>query len=176
MNPLLNSFVQDYRDIKTLLLNQSELSFQATIDTHFKKTFLISCASYHETHIQNTLHSFLEKASSDSRMVAFANSKGIKRQYHTYFVWESSNGKTPNNINNFLGLFGIEFKEKIATEISSDSELLSNMKAFLEIGNLRNQMAHQNLLTFNLEKTFDELVVLNEKALSFLMYLDTKFS
>ena len=49
------------------------------------------------------------------------------------------------------------------------------MKAFLEIGNLRNQLAHQNLLCFNLEKTFDELIDLNKKALAFLEYLRSKF-
>lgn len=174
MYPLFDAFIKDYHDIKTLLLKQSELSLQTTVDAHFRKTFLISCASYHETCIQGILSSFLERTVGDKRAIAFAESKGIKRQYHTYFTWDND-GKVPNNINSFLGLFGSDFKEKISQEIASNEDIKLNMKSFLEIGNLRNQMAHENLLAFNLEKTFDELTVLNEKALKFLEFLRTKF-
>ncbi len=169
-----DTFISDYREIKELLLAQSELSFQTTIDAHFRKTFLISCASYHESYLQNILTSFLKTATKDSRLVCFGQAKGIKRQYHTYFTWDKD-GKVPNNINGFLGLFGSEFKNEVSAEISKDYELKEQMKAFLEIGNLRNQLAHENLLCFNLEKTFDELIDLNNKALSFLEYLREKF-
>lgn len=174
MLPLFDNFIKDYQEIKELLLRQSELSFQATIDAHFRKTFLISCASYHETYVQEILTHFLQSATTDSRVIAFGQAKGIKRQYHTYFVWDD-NGKTPNSINSFLGLFGAEFKDSVSKEIASDEDLKSGMRAFLEIGNLRNQMAHQNLLLFNLEKTFDELIELNKRALHFLEFLKGKF-
>ncbi|MBN7774152.1 HEPN domain-containing protein [Clostridium aminobutyricum] len=174
MHPLFDAFIQDYRDIKALLLKQSELSFQTTVDAHFRKTFLISCASYHETFIQNMLSAFLERTSNDQRITAFAKTKGIKRQYHTYFTWDNA-GKIPNNINSFLGLFGNNFKENVAQEIASNEDIKLKMKSFLEIGNLRNQMAHENLLAFNLEKTFDEIIVLNQNALEFLQFLQKNF-
>lgn len=174
MLPLFDTFIKDYQDIKELLLQQSELSFQTTIDTHFRKIFLISCASYHESYVQEILTQFLRTATSDERIISFGQAKGIKRQYHTYFTWDTD-GKIPNNINSFLGLFGADFKETVSKEIASDEDLKSGMRAFLEIGNLRNQTAHQNLLSFNLEKTFDEIVVLNQKALQFLDFLKSKF-
>lgn len=174
MRPPFDAFINDYREIKDLLLKQSELSFQTTIDAHFRKTFLISCASYHETYLQEILISFLQASTSDNRLISFGQAKGIKRQYHTYFTWDNE-GKVPNNINSFLGLFGAEFKDSVSKEISSNPALKGKMKAFLEIGNLRNQLAHQNLLCFNLEKTFDELVELNKQALDFLEYLRSKF-
>lgn len=174
MLPLFDTFIKDYREIKELLLQQAELSFQTTIDTHFRKILLISCASYHETYLQEVLTQFLQNATKDERIIAFGQAKGIKRQYHTYFTWDD-NGKIPNNINSFLGLFGTNFKDKVSKEIASNEELKAGMKAFLEIGNLRNQLAHQNLLSFNFQKTFDELIGLNEKALFFLEYLKREF-
>lgn len=174
MRPPFDAFISDYQEIKELLLKQAELSFQTTIDAHFRKTFLISCASYHETYLQEILNSFLRESTKDTRLICFGQAKGIKRQYHTYFTWDND-GKIPNNINGFLGLFGEEFKGVVSKEISDSDELKTQMKAFLEIGNLRNQLAHQNLLCFNLEKTFDELIDLNKKALAFLEYLRSKF-
>ena len=173
MNPLFDAFIKDYNEIKTLLLQQSELSFQTTIDAHFRKTFLISCASYHEHIIQNLVTDFLTQSTSDIRALSFAISKGVKRQYHTYFTWDNK-GKIPNNVNNFLGLFGETFKDAISKEFSSNDYMKSNMKAFLELGNLRNLMAHENLLSFNLEKTFDELVALNGQALDFISFIKDK--
>ena len=174
MHPLFDSFVQDYYEIKTLLLKQSELSFQTTVDAHFRKTFLLSCASYHETCIQDILSSFFEQITVDQRAISFAKAKGIKRQYHTYFVWDND-GKIPNNINSFLGLFGGNFKDSVCREITESEDIKFNMKSFLEMGNLRNQMTHENLLAFNLEKTFDELIILNQNALKFLQFLQEKF-
>ena len=169
MSPLFESFIQDYKDLKDLLLRQSQLSFQVTIDAHFKKIFLMSCASYHEHQIQEMLEDFLRKSTNDIRASSFAINKGIKRQYHTYFKWDN-----PNNINNFLGLFGESFKEYVSEEIKNSDILKTNVRAFIELGNLRNLMAHGNLLTFHLEKTFEELVKLNGQALDFVSYIKEK--
>ena len=175
MNPLFDAFIKDYKEIKSLLLLQSELSFQTTIDAHFRKTFLISCASYHEHLIQNLITDFLKKSMDDSRALSFAVNKGIKRQYHTYFTWDKD-GKIPNNVNGFLGLFGETFKKTVSNEIANTETIKSNMKAFLELGNLRNLMAHENLLAFNLEKTFDELIAMNGQALEFISFMESKLN
>ena len=42
------------------------------------------------------------------------------------------------------------------------------MKAFLEIGNLRNQLVHENYADFRLDKTVDEIYGLYRTALYFL--------
>ncbi len=175
MHPLFVSFIKDYQDIKELLLQQSQLSFQTTVDSHFRKTFLISCASFHEHYIQKIVSSFLERTATDDRTIFFAISKGIKRQYHTYFTWDIE-GKIPNNINGFLGLFGQTFKDTVSRQIADSDVIKSNMKAFLEMGNLRNCMAHENLLAYNLDKSFDELVHLNEQAIEFITFLENKFA
>lgn len=50
-----------------------------------------------------------------------------------------------------------------------------SMKAFLMIGNERNKMVHENFLSYNLEKTFEEIRILNEDASKFVEYLRNIF-
>lgn len=175
MIPLLDNFVNDYMELKNLLLDYSEISFKNFVEPHLTKTFLLSCASYYETKIQKMIEDFMQRITEEKRLISFATNKGIKRQYHTYFVWEDNNGNPPRNINNFLGLFGEEFKQKTSAEIKNNAEITENMMAFLTIGNLRNKMIHNNFLEYFLPKTFDEIVELNRQANKFLNFLKEKF-
>jgi len=62
-----------------------------------------------------------------------------------------------------LGLFGEEFKKEFQEHIKED-EQIENIKAFLELGKLRNELIHQNFILYNLEKTTDEIKQLFDKA------------
>ena len=74
-----------------------------------------------------------------------------------------------------MGLFGENFKKEVSTIISQDEVLKEQMKAFLQLGNERNKMVHENFLVYNLEKTFDEIIQLNEKAEKFVDFLRKEF-
>jgi hypothetical protein len=170
MLPLLQNFIDEYRNLKDLLLQNDELSLQTSVESHFTKTFLLSCASYHESRIKEILQSFFrQNGQQDERIYYFANNKGIERQYHTYFQWDQK------NINNFLGLFGNKFKEMVCKEIDNDEHIKKCMIAFLTIGNERNKMVHENFIAYKLDKTFDEIVSLNELATEFIDYIGKKF-
>jgi hypothetical protein len=169
MIPLLDNFIKDYEDLKKLLIGYSEISFQNFVEPHLTKTFLLSCASYYESKIQEVIKEFMLCSTEDERLINFATNKGIKRQYHLYFEWES------NNINNFLGLFGEKFKSNVSNEIKIRDDLQKGMKAFLIIGNLRNKMVHDNFLGCSLPNTFDEIVEMNKQATIFLTFLQEKF-
>ena len=80
------------------------------------------------------------------------------------------------NINNFLGLFGSDFKVNISKEIADNERLKICMRAFLAIGNERNKMVHENFLDYQLEKTFDELISLHRDAITFIEYLSSALS
>lgn len=177
MEKIFEKLADDYRSITELALKNYDLSLTVNIDLYLKKTFIISSASYHENFINDILNSFFKENSIDNRAIEFIKSKGIKRQYHTYFTWaKNKDDSIPSNINSFLGLFGKSFKNKIASEIKNDEDISKNMKSFLEIGSLRNQLVHQNFLSFEFNKTFDEIVELNLNALNFLRYLEKIFS
>jgi hypothetical protein len=52
-------------------------------------------------------------------------------------------------------------------------ELQSSVRAFLEIGNERNRLVHQDYATFQIEKTLDEIYILYQSALKFVEALPT---
>jgi hypothetical protein len=88
--------------------------------------------------------------------------KAISRQYHTNFDWDKSNA------NKFFTLFGTEFKAKMNNQIKENAELDKSIKAFLEIGNERNKMVHQNFAEITIEKTAEEIYKLYQTSLLFV--------
>ena len=50
-------------------------------------------------------------------------------------------------------------------------ELQSAIEAFLELGNERNSLVHQNYATFPMEKTLEEIYLLYQRALIFVSTL-----
>ncbi len=112
----------------------------------------------------------VQRNSTDDKVSNFVLKKAISRQYHTYFTWDG------NNVNSFLGLFGEEFKKVVSAIISQDEVLKEQIKAFLQLGNERNKMVHENFLVYNLEKTFDEIIQMNEKAGKFVEFLRKEFA
>ena len=165
MFPPIKSFIDDYEYLRNYLIQGQEISMVSLVDDHFKKIYLLSCASYYEQELQTIIRDFISNNSNDERVLSFVVNKAIERQYHTYFNWESK------NINSFLGLFGSDFKKKTSTEIEKSEELTTQMRAFLSIGQERNKMVHENFLIYQLNKTFDEINTLNKKAIDFLEYL-----
>lgn len=95
-------------------------------------------------------------------MVAFVKNKAVSRQYHTWFKWDDSNA------NQFFGLFGSEFKQMMTDRVKASDELRISIRAFLEVGNERNKLVHQDYASFALEKTLDEIYSLYRQALNFV--------
>ena len=167
MSSPIDKLISDYNELTKFLLESGKLSESINVKDHYRKILLLSCASYYETKIISAIKAFVKQKSSDERLCEFINNKAINRQYHTYFDW-----KEKNNINNFLGLFGNDFKKKISAEIKQDVSLSNNVSAFLTIGAERNLIVHENFLEYNLEKTFEEIVELHNKAIQFIEYLE----
>lgn len=168
MTSPIQSLVDNYYELNNFLSSQGMISELNEVNNHYRKILLLSCASYHENQIINIIQDFIKRNSDDDRVYYFLNNKAIQRQYHTLFDWESS------NINKFLGLFGLEFKQKTLMEINDES-LQIYIKAFLTIGNERNKMVHENFLEYKLEKTFNEIVILHNDAMKLIEYLQSKF-
>ena len=165
----IDNFVSDYEELKEFLLSNMKVTYQIGVEDQLRKVFLLSCASNHEKIIQDIIKTFIDAHSDDECVLCFATNKAINRQYHTYFTWDA------NNINNFLGLFGSEFKMRVTEKISKIPKMQSNIKAFLTLGNERNMMVHEDYLSYQLEKTLDEIKVLNDDAMLFISFLQERF-
>ncbi len=162
----IQKLIDDYNDLYKILINNGEISSSIMVNEHYRKILLLSCASYYETEIVSIIQEFITKNSTDEKVFNFLNNKAIQRQYHTYFDWKQN-----SNINQFLGLFGQEFKIKISDEIKNDEDLSLYVKSFLTIGFERNKMVHDNFLEYKLDKTIDEIIELHYNAYKFIQYL-----
>lgn len=168
MTSPIQSLIDNYQELHTFLISEEKISESIEINNHYRKILLLSCASYYESQITDIIRKFVKMHSNDEKILIFVDNKAIQRQFHTLFDWESS------NINKFLGLFGSEFKRKVSKDIT-DNNLQEYIKAFLTIGNERNKMVHDNFLEYKLNKTFEEIVELHNKAIKFIEYLKETF-
>lgn len=138
-----------------------EVSAQVVVEDHARKALLLSVAS----HFEHKLTGHLKQLSSMSKnplLTEFVIRKAITRQYHTLFNWDGKNA------NSFFALFGSDFKQRMEVKVKADANLDNSIKAFLELGSLRNQLVHNDYATFSLEKTSDEIYLLYQAALHFV--------
>lgn len=148
------------------LLKAQELTLAQDAEQMLQKNLPLAAASYFEQHVCDLLRSFVDSRSGGcAELRSLIEMTAIKRQYHTMFDWEKS------NVNKFLSLFGDEFKKKISAEIAADANLTKASKDFLEIGNLRNCIVHQNYATYTMEKSSAEIFSAFKNALIFVTYL-----
>ena len=159
----IDGLFSDASAIAVDLQNRGEISLLNSASDQFRKTLLLAAASYFEHRMCTTVLDYVRERSRGSELVTtFVSNKAISRQYHTWFNWEAANA------NQFFGLFGKEFREEMVRRVDGSEELRSGVSAFLEIGNERNKLIHQNFATFSLEKNLAEIYELYRKALVFV--------
>jgi len=158
VNELFTNCDKNYK----LLLEIKEVSFATEYKGQFAKVVLLACASYFETNVINTVLKSLN-TSGCQLTYNFVLKKALSRQYHSLFDWKAKNA------NNFFSLFGEGFKDFMKAKVKEDEALNLGIKNFLELGRLRNQLAHDNYATFVLELTVEEI---QEKFLSAMFFTE----
>lgn len=152
-----NSLVDYLRD-------QQQLSFYNEAENNFRKTILLSAASFFEKEISETVIEFAKSHTDNNELIiSIIKQKAVSRQYHTYFDWENA-----TNANKFFSLFGEDFKSKMTQKVKDDKKLEDAIKAFLEIGQERNKMVHQNFAEIVIDKTAEEIYSLYKTSLYFI--------
>ena len=91
-------------------------------------------------------------------------------RYYLYFQWR---GENPN-AETFFRMFGIDFRKVVKEDMKASPKLREAVDAFLEIGNMRNTLVHEQLLATGLDRNADDYYELHKKALIFIDYLRTK--
>jgi hypothetical protein len=126
-------------------------------------------SSFFEDEIRRILLETVSDRSGNDELVRnFLKNKAIERQYHTYFQWRG------NNANSFFGLFGEAFRDSAVQDVKNDSGLADAIKAFLELGDTRNELAHLNFANFALDMTAEEVYRKYQTAYGFVDYLESK--
>jgi hypothetical protein len=154
---LFSSYQENYN----LLININEISFSTDYKSQFAKVYLLACASYFEQKLTSVV---LESLSTKDCVLthSFISKKALARQYHTLFDWKG------NNANSFFGLFGDNFRDYVKKEIINNEDLAISIKNFLELGQLRNKLAHDNYAMFVLSLTAEDI---NEKFNSAQLFI-----
>ncbi len=164
-SPKIKALHDEYCELLDFCREYNQVSFEMYINDTYKKSLLLSAASYFETQISNAVHEFAVNASKGKNpLVAFVDNKALKRQYHTFFNWDG------NNANQFFGLFGEDFKKKAREQIK-EKELESAERAFITIGRERNCLVHQNYIEAQVNSTFDEIYDRYETACDFVEFI-----
>ena len=169
----MNSTVVDrlYHEFQDIVnnLDQANVSLRVTAEETFQKTLLLAASSHFEQEVQNHIINLTTKHSVPELVVEFVRNKAIKRQYHTYFQWDG------RNANSFFGLFGEGFKSYMSKRVNEDDTYRQAVQAFLELGNDRNRLVHQDFGTFILEKTSEEIFKRYNEASLFVNSIETSF-
>jgi hypothetical protein len=146
-----------------VLQDHSELSLQVAASDNFRKVLLLAAASYFEDRVCNAVIEFVRERATGSALIEnFVRNKAIARQYHSWFSWDG------NNANSFFGLFGADFRALMVARVGKSPDMQLAIRAFLELGNERNKLVHENYATFAMEKTLDEVYDLYQRSRAFV--------
>lgn len=146
------------------LKSQQQITFFNEAENNFRKTILLSSASFFEKEISDTVIQFAKSQSGDNELIiSIIKQKAVSRQYHTYFDWDKA-----TNANKFFSLFGEDFKNKMIKKVKDNPKLDHSIKSFLEIGQERNKMVHQNFAEIVIDKTTEEIYKLYQSSLFFI--------
>lgn len=163
---IVESLFQDTAELDKFLMTNNEPSLRVIVDSNLRKSILLASASFFEGEIMELIEKYARSCTSDERIICFIKNKALSRQYHTLFDWKKK------NCNSFLGLFGDDFKKTFGEKVSEDENLEKSIRDFLEIGNERNRLVHQNFGSYSMEKTADEIHELHVSAKLFLRQLE----
>lgn len=167
MDERIEELIVNYKELHQHLLNQGQVSFASTVSSYYQKVLVFSCASLFENKICNTIYN-VAKRTCPAAFADFVRNKAVERQYHTYFNWKNS---STTSINSFLGLWGEDFKTNFLSLVKSNERLAVGVKAFLQIGQERNLMAHENFIEYYSANSFEEIALLYEQADYFVLEL-----
>lgn len=160
----------DHAAIVAHLQSVGELSYSTTLESTFPKVMLLSAASNLEEQIKKAVLDFVRRTAGDSEeLVNFLRNKAVERQYHTFFQWDGKNA------NQFFGLFGENFKQRMKERVDADPDLTQAIRDFLDLGNARNTLVHGDYAAAATDKSARDVLTQYHSACVFVRWLDTSF-
>lgn len=148
----IKRMMEEHQELIDYLRAKGDTSLQIRVETAFAKTLLLSAASYFEDRMTNGIEQvFRDKTNNSDALVSFVRKMAIERRYHGWFQWDGGNA------NQFFSKFGEEFSKLMREKIRSDGKLDKSIRAFLQLGSLRNQLVHENFAHFRFNKTTSEV-------------------
>ena len=167
LNPAINNRIEelwhDHASLVDYLQANRQLQLLSRVHDSFRKTLIVAVASYFEVQMTEIIVDLYDKADQGTGVLSeFVKRRAIGRSFSSLFAWESPNA------NHFYKCFGPEFAASMKRKVDEDKDLEESVKAFLEIGHLRNELVHKNYADFQLDKTLEEIYERYQLANNFL--------
>ena len=144
-------------------LGAQQPSLLLTAEELFRKSLLVAAASYFERRVKEILLDYVRESSgANDRLVEFVRDKVTKRGYHTLFAWDAQNA------NQFWGSFGESFASAMKERVRHEPALGEGVRAFIELGRVRNLLVHEDFGAYSLDKTSPEIYESYRMALGFV--------
>ena len=164
----VEELLRDHRELVEHLESGGSLLLRNRAESAFAKTLLIAAASHFEVRLsQMIIDLYLERTQGAGELAEFVRRQAIGRRFAQLFQW-SNDGRPGQNANSFYRLFGDGFSVHMRQRVRQDRNLDESVKAFLEIGDLRNQMVHESYADFQLNKTVEEVYSLYTSGARFV--------
>ena len=164
MATVIDRLVERQDAVLNFLREANQLSMAMDFEDSYKKLLIMTCGSWFESYLINHICDFA-KSAADPRISELVKNKALNRQYHTLFKWDAA------NINQFLGMFGEAYKQRVSAVLNEDIVLTKGMRDFLQIGVERNRLAHGNLGEISPDLTVQEIKDKFYSAWLFLQFL-----
>ena len=158
----------EFHELHNFLMNPKvgKERLALVVDEIFPKTLLLAVASYFEHRMRTAVEEFAKDVThNDYRLVSLINRRVIERQYHTWFNWKAEKA---TGANSFFGMFGDLFKKYAEKTVKENDRLDEAIRAFLEIGRVRNELIHEDFAEFPFNKTPNDVYQLYERASFFV--------
>ena len=131
------------------------------LNRSYHKHLLVAAASSLEDKVKSLIPEIFARHGTD-RLAAFVAKQVMARGYHTLFDWP--NGKAQGFFTSFGEACGAAFKEALRSE----AELKEQHDAFMTLGQLRNQVVHNDYASALIELTPSEIMDRYGLALQFV--------
>ncbi|MGD0885387.1 MAG: HEPN domain-containing protein [Thermodesulfovibrionales bacterium] len=128
------------------------------------KSLILSTASYFEKVVRELLIKHAESIFNSTALISFLDKQALYRKYHTLFDWDRT------NINKFIRLFGNEFYDFMEPRLT-DEKMINAIKEFMFIGQIRNELVHNNFSEYSIEITSEDIKRKFDMALPLMPFL-----
>ena len=157
---ILRTMINRNQEVHRYLLAGGEVTLAIETEIVFKRAFVVACGTWCERRLMTVVQEWAARH-GDIRLTEFIRIRALERRYHDMFAWDASNA------NRFFGCFGDSFKQACAERFSDDAHLRKAMHGFMDLGRLRNTVAHE-FATASVDRTLNELEGLLDDAEAFL--------
>lgn len=166
---VVDSLYRSYQDLQSYLEAVGETSHAQFLREAFRRNLVVSGASLFEQFIKDAIDTFSDhRSKGDVAVITLVQMGVTSRNYHQMFDWNL------RNTNRFFGYFGStsgSLGASMKQECGQKKELQDAAKAFMELGQLRNELVHRNFALMPFEETVEESYARFQKAKTFVEYV-----